>query len=392
MVLAHVIQLERWLRWMSVMLKKTLGVTLVTKLQAILLMEADFNATNKILYGVRMMGQARSYNLMPDEIYIKKNRMADNGTLTKTLFFDMVRQSRVSAAITSVNASNCYDRIAHVIASLIFQSFGVPKSAIESMLKAIEDMKFFLRTGFGNSTRLAGGGVQVKLQGLTQGNRASPVGWAVISIVILRAHGKKGHGATVRCPIASLVASISAILYVDNTDLLHINLDQDETAAEAHAAIQDSMTSWGELLIATGGALKPEKCFYSVMWFKRIRGEWRYRDNSLNGIFGMTVPLLEGGCAFIAHHPITDLEKMLGAMTPPNGDSLSVIHQMQAKAKHWVDSVRNGHLHRVGTCGFHWEPNSGHGWDTAYVPPPPHLMNWRLPCSGNITRSCLWKG
>ena len=51
------------------MLKKTLGVTLVTKLRAILLMEADFNATNKILYGVRMMGQARSYNLMPDEIY-----------------------------------------------------------------------------------------------------------------------------------------------------------------------------------------------------------------------------------------------------------------------------------------------------------------------------------
>jgi hypothetical protein len=33
------------------MLEKTLGVTLVTKLQAILLMEADFNATNKIIYG-----------------------------------------------------------------------------------------------------------------------------------------------------------------------------------------------------------------------------------------------------------------------------------------------------------------------------------------------------
>ena len=59
-VLAHAIQLERWSRGMSVMLEKTLGVTLVTKLRAILLMEADFNATNKILYGVRMMGHARS--------------------------------------------------------------------------------------------------------------------------------------------------------------------------------------------------------------------------------------------------------------------------------------------------------------------------------------------
>jgi hypothetical protein len=243
MVLVHAIQLERWSRGMSVMLKKTFGVTLVTKLRAILLMEADFNATNKILYGVRMMGQARSYNLMPDEIYSKKNRMADDGTLTKTLFFDTVQQSRVSAAIASVDASNCYDRIAHAIASLVFQSFGIPKSAIGSMLKAIEDMKFFLRTGFGDSRRFAGGGVQVKVQGLTQGNRASPAGWAVISIVILRAHGKKGHGATFRCPISSLAASISAILYVNDSDLLHINLDRDETADEAHAAIQDSVNS-----------------------------------------------------------------------------------------------------------------------------------------------------
>ncbi len=56
-VLAHAIRLKRWSRGMSVMLKKTLGVTLVTKLRAILLMEADFNATNKILYGVRMMAR-----------------------------------------------------------------------------------------------------------------------------------------------------------------------------------------------------------------------------------------------------------------------------------------------------------------------------------------------
>ncbi len=193
-VLAHAIQLERWSRGMSVMLEKTLGVTLVAKLWAILLMEADFNATNKILYGVRMMGQACSYNLMPDEIYSKKKRMADNGTLPKTLFFDTVQQSRVSATIASVDASNCYDRIAHAIASLIFQSFGVPKSAIGSMLKGIEDMKFFLRPGFGDSKRFAGGGVQVKVQGLTQGNGVSPAGWAVISIVILRVTERKDMG------------------------------------------------------------------------------------------------------------------------------------------------------------------------------------------------------
>jgi hypothetical protein len=51
--LAHAVQLERWLRGLSVMLEKTLGVTLVTKLCAILLMEGNFNATNKVVYGVQ---------------------------------------------------------------------------------------------------------------------------------------------------------------------------------------------------------------------------------------------------------------------------------------------------------------------------------------------------
>ena len=52
------------------MLEKTLGVTLSTKLPAILLMEGDFNTTNKIVYGVRMLQNAR--NQMPEEIFSKK--------------------------------------------------------------------------------------------------------------------------------------------------------------------------------------------------------------------------------------------------------------------------------------------------------------------------------
>ena len=102
MILAHAIQLKRWSRGLSVMLEKMLGVTLVTKLRAILLMEVDFNASNKIIYGVGMMEQAREYNLMPDEIYSKKNWMTDYGTLTKTLFFDTAQQARALAAIASV--------------------------------------------------------------------------------------------------------------------------------------------------------------------------------------------------------------------------------------------------------------------------------------------------
>jgi hypothetical protein len=224
-VLAHTIQLERWSCGLSVMLEKMLGDMLVSKLQAILLMEADFNASNKIVYGVRMMQNACNHCLMPEEIYSKKNLMAEDGMLTKTLFYDVTCQARVPGAIASINASNCYNRIAHAMASLVFQAFGVPESAIGSMLSAIENMKFFLRTGFGDLTKFAGGGIPIKTQGLTQGNGASLAGWAVISIVILKAHGKKGHGAKFVCPITKLASHLSAIIYMNDTDLLHINLE-----------------------------------------------------------------------------------------------------------------------------------------------------------------------
>ena len=270
--LAHAVQLERWSCGLSVMLEKTLRVTLVTNLQAILLMEGDFNATNKIVYGVRMMNNARKHHLVPEEIFSKKNRMANDRTLCKTLFYDIFCQARVPAAIALVDESNCYDRITHAMALLIFQAFGVPLTAVETILGAIENMKFFLRTGFGNLTLFAGGGISIKTQGLMQGNRVSPAGWVVISVCILGAHGKKGHGAKFYCPITNLQHHLSAILYVDDTDLLHIDLTKDKSVYEVHDAIQTSINSWGNLLIATGGVLQPNKCFYSIILFESENG------------------------------------------------------------------------------------------------------------------------
>ena len=50
-----------------------------------------------------------------------------------------------------VDADNCYDRIAHPMLSMILQAFDVPTNAVKSMLSTIQDMKFFLRTGYGDS-------------------------------------------------------------------------------------------------------------------------------------------------------------------------------------------------------------------------------------------------
>jgi hypothetical protein len=228
-VIVHAIQLERWSWGLSLMLEKTMGNILVTKLQAILLMEANFNATNKIVYGNGMLHNAREHNLMPEEFFSEKNRMANNGTLCMTLFYDITRQVRVPAATALVDTSNCYDRIAHTMASLVFQALRVLITAVESMLATIENMKFVLLTGFGDSMSFGGGGVSIKTQGMCQRNGALPVAWTVISICILKAHGRKGHSAKFVCPITKLEKHLSVILYVDDTDLPQIDPIKNKT-------------------------------------------------------------------------------------------------------------------------------------------------------------------
>ena len=72
-------------------------------------MEANFNATNKIIYGQRLLHQARKYKLIPEEIYSKGNQLVDDGALAKVQFYDIVRQTRLPAGISALDADNCYD-------------------------------------------------------------------------------------------------------------------------------------------------------------------------------------------------------------------------------------------------------------------------------------------
>ncbi len=132
---------------------------------------------------------------------------------------------------------------------------------------------------------------------------------------------------------------------MDDTDILHINLTKDKSVDEVHSAIQHSVNSWGNLLIATGRALQPNKRFYSIISFEWMNGEWRYTNNTLRGEFGVTVPLPGGKAAAIEHKSVDHTEKTLGAMTSPVGDSAASIQMMQEKTQAWINAVRNGHRH-----------------------------------------------
>lgn len=329
------------------MLEKLLGCSLITKLRSILLMETNLNATNKLIYGNRLLHMTRQHGLIPEDIYSEKNRLADDGTLAKIIFYDVVRQTQLPAGIAAVDADNCYDRIAHPIAFLVFQALGVPQPAAQSMLATIQNMKFFLRTGYGDSSAFACSTENIKTQGLCQGNGAAPAGWTVTSIAMINAHKRKGHGAHLICTLSNGSLHVVGLLFVDNTDLEHFDMRKVETATEAHQALKESINNWGKVLVATGGALKPSKCFYHLISFKwKSNGSWVSEDNSLNPTFGIVVPLEDGSDATIEHLPISSPTKTLGSMTTPTGCNKGAIGQMLEKDQTWIERVKSSKLHR----------------------------------------------
>ncbi len=135
------------------------------------------------------------------------------------------------------------------------------------MLRTIQEMKIFFSTAYGDLNTVASSHVDIKIQGLCQGNSAALAGWAAVSITILCVHKRKGHRMRIVCPVSKLKGHVAAVVYVDDTDVIHLDLGKEETVEEAHTQLQESVLSWGYLLIPTGKSLKLSKCFYHLISF-----------------------------------------------------------------------------------------------------------------------------
>ena len=213
------------------------------------------------------------------------------------------------------------------------------------MLTAIQEMRFFLRTAFGDSDRAVGAKVQLKTQGLMQGNGASPAGWAVVLIAIIKAHKEEGHGATFLCPITKYEHDAVGILYVDDTDLIHLNLSEEECVEGAHEALQSSVYSWSDLLIASGGSLKPEKCFFYLISFKwDNKGKFSYEKNHDKDKYALKVKLPDGTVEKIKHLPEDKELVTLGIPSCPTGSAEASLSQMKEKSLEWATKARNSKL------------------------------------------------
>ena len=122
------------------------------------------------------------------------------------------------------------------------------------------------------------------------------------------------------CPISNLTINLAALLFVDDTDLIHINLKAEETVTVAHPAMQDSISNWGQLLIASVRAFKPPKCFYHLISFcSNTDGSWTYKNNGDVEDFNISIPMPYGLQVQIKHTAVDTAKETLVVWTSPVG-------------------------------------------------------------------------
>jgi hypothetical protein len=109
-------------------------------------------------------------------------------------------------------------------------------------------MKFFLRMGYRDLEGYAGGDPNrsvdpIRMQGMCQGNCASPAAWTVTSIPMIAAHKRKEHGANFIAKMSEISGHLVGRLYVDDTNLTHLDMRTVETTLEAHSNLQAAVVN-----------------------------------------------------------------------------------------------------------------------------------------------------
>ena len=251
-----------WKEGVNVMLEKKPGVNNVEKLRIILLFNSEFNFSNGIT-GRQIMKTGEEHSIIAREQYgSRKGHTAIEQALNKRLTFDLWRMERTTGALVSNDAKSCYDRIAHSVAAIAMRRMGVSKSAAETMLSTIQDLRHYIRTTFGDSAiHLDPKDVYDLVHGIGQGNAAGPAIWVAISSVLLDILREKNLGAKFTSAILKECRQVVGFALVDDTDLI-TSRRTGESINDVLKRMQQSVDLWEGTLRATGGALSPEKSFW----------------------------------------------------------------------------------------------------------------------------------
>ncbi len=243
-------------------------------------------------------------------------------------------------------------------------------------------MRFFLWTGFGESKDSYGSTHEEHLTGYGQENAASGPDFTALSSLIVNASLREGFGANMYSSYYRRLLLLAAVMYVDDTDMIHWAQNPSCSPGNLIAAAQTATYAWGGLAIATGAAMKPEKyyAYFLSYWYDNGRARLRPIRSLLppsgyialaNGTTApshMRVPLPDSTSAPIPTLHNEDASLMLGIWVGPASGGAMHVREMARKGYNWADRMKSRPLpHDLAWWSFIHQLQPGMMWGITTV-------------------------
>jgi hypothetical protein len=178
-------------------------------------------------------------------------------------------------------------------------------------------------------------------------------------------------------------------MYVNDTNLIHWSRTPIFNPKELITTAQTATYTWGGLAIATGAAMKPEKCYayFLLYWFNKCRAKMRtislllapsafitMPDGSI-ALSHLRVPLPDGTSEPIPTLKNKETSLMLGVNWGPLSGGGTRVREMTKKGYNWAVWMRSRPLpHDLESKSFNLQLQPGMTWGIATVVMPPQKL------------------
>ena len=256
---------SRWEKILDVMLSKGKGMV-IGKLRTITLIEADIQYIMRIL-----LNDGEKERIEEDERFSKsnygsrKNYAIESALLEKRIIFDHSLLGCKQNIYHLTDLQSCYDRQLVNIGSIIEESIGVNRNGMQLFSKIIPRWKHYIYTSFGISNMYYGGDDR-EMAGTGQGNKLSGDICRDTSCLIIKQLEKRNLGVEMTSKVTNHNELISAIAFVDDTDLVVEGENVEEK-------MNMMLNIYNKLYAATGGFIEVNKCNYFAWQWKWSQGQ-----------------------------------------------------------------------------------------------------------------------
>ena len=96
----------------------------------------------------------------------------------------------------------------------------------------------------------------------------APPGFGALSSIAVNGYRRAGGGAKITSPYFARVFLLAAVMYVDDTDLMHWPEDPNASDEDLIEKVQEELTLWGEIMQSTGAVLKALKSSLFLLAYK----------------------------------------------------------------------------------------------------------------------------